>query len=139
MMKDCFYCGNRAMGVDHVPPRSFFPKEKDLPPAVAAVRKNLITVPACDAHNGRYSVDDEIASLVVRLPYQANALGQRDFLKKGFRAIENSRGLVRSLFPRIEVLQFPWGPRAADLGIRCRARESRYGTYRSRTVLPRLR
>ncbi len=109
MAKPCFYCGGPATSVDHVPPRCFFPKDKDLPADVAAVRKNLITVPACDAHNGKYSSDDEIASLVVRLPYQANALGQQDFLKKGFRTIEKSKGVVPSLFQKIEVLQLPDG------------------------------
>jgi hypothetical protein len=109
MTKTCFYCGGPATGVDHVPPRCFFPKDKDLPVGVADMRKNLITVPACNDHNGKYSTDDEIASLVVRLPYQANVLGQHDFCEKGLRAIEKRKGLVPSLFQKIEVMQFADG------------------------------
>jgi hypothetical protein len=107
--KTCFYCGALATGIDHVPPRCFFPKQKDLPVDVAAVRRNLITVPACDDHNGKYSTDDEIASLVVRLPGQANSLGQTDFIKKGIRTIEKSQGVVPSLFKKIQVYRSPSG------------------------------
>ena len=45
----CAYCGAPATSSDHVPPRSLF----------ALDRTNLITVPSCDAHNGKRSGLDE--------------------------------------------------------------------------------
>jgi hypothetical protein len=107
--KTCFFCGAPATGFDHVPPRAFFPKAKDLPAGMPSVRTNLITVPACDSHNGDYSTDDEIASLVLRLTHQANPLAQQDFVKKGIRAIDRSKGLVDALFKSINVYQLPDG------------------------------
>ena len=46
----CYFCGNVATGVEHVPPKCFFPRGK---------RDNLITVPSCDAHNQEKSKEDE--------------------------------------------------------------------------------
>jgi hypothetical protein len=109
MSESCFVCGAPATGVDHVPPRSFFPKKKDLPAGVAEVRRNLITVPACDDHNGCYSKDDEVASYVILLTYKANQLGVDQFLSKGLRAITGRKGLVDSIFKKIEVYQLPDG------------------------------
>ena len=41
----CAYCGHPATSKDHVPPKCIFPRERD----------DLITVPACNAHNGERS------------------------------------------------------------------------------------
>jgi hypothetical protein len=109
MPKFCFICGAPATGVNHVPPRSFFPKQKDLPSGVAEVWHNLITVPACDDHNGSYSKDDEIASYVIFLTDKANQLGVDQFLSKGMRAINGRKGLIHSIFKKIEVYQLPDG------------------------------
>jgi len=57
MPNDCYLCDEPAVGVEHVPPRCLFPKVKDLPKGVA-LRKNLITVSSCDAHNLEKSRDD---------------------------------------------------------------------------------
>jgi len=45
----CAYCGEAKTTDDHVPPRNIF----------TADRTNLITVPACDLHNGKRSGLDE--------------------------------------------------------------------------------
>jgi len=92
-----------------VPRRSFFPKMKDLPPGVAEVRRNLITVPACDDHNGRYSKDDGVACYIILLTHKANQLGVDQFLSKGLRAITGRKGLVDRIFLKIEVYQVPDG------------------------------
>lgn len=113
--KYCFACEKPATGVDHVPPRCFFPKQKDLPPGTSSVRRNLITVPACDEHNGRYSKDDEVASYVVLLSYKANRMAQEQFLTKGLRAITGRKGLVDSVFKSIEVIQLPDGRKIPTL------------------------
>ena len=48
--KLCYLCGNAAETVDHVPPKSFFPKPW---PA------NLLTIPCCGVSNNRLSQLDE--------------------------------------------------------------------------------
>ena len=108
-MTNCFACDRPATSVDHVPPRCFFLKQKDMPRGNADARKNLITVPACDEHNGRYSKDDELASYVLVLTHKANRMGEEQFLTKGLRAITGRKGLVASVFKKIEVFQLPDG------------------------------
>jgi hypothetical protein len=108
-IRHCFVCGEPATTLDHVPPRCFFPKRKDLPSGMAEARRNLVTVPACDAHNGRASKDDEVASYVILLSHQANQLGSEQFLRKGLRAITGRKGLIDSIFKHIEVFQTPDG------------------------------
>ncbi len=109
LARKCFACGQPATGDDHVPPKSFFPKQRDLPAGTVDVRRNLITVPAYDTHNSRFSKDDEVASLVILLTHRANQLGVQQFLSKGLRGIAGRRGLVRAVFKRIEVYQLADG------------------------------
>lgn len=47
---ECYFCGGGVTGVEHIPPKSFFPKGK---------RNELITVPSCDKHNQKKSKEDE--------------------------------------------------------------------------------
>lgn len=54
----CYMCEATATSVEHVPPRCLFPEQKDLPSGVN-LRKQLITVPSCEAHNTSKSKDDE--------------------------------------------------------------------------------
>ena len=107
--KACFVCGAPSTGMDHVPPRCFFPKDKDLSADVRQARRNLITVPACDAHNGRFSKDDEVASYVILLHHKTNQHGVDQFLSKGLRAITGRKGLINGIFKQIEVFQLPDG------------------------------
>lgn len=56
----CYWCGRPATSREHVPPKCLFPEGKDLEGIDRKnYRKNLITVPSCDAHNLRKSNDDE--------------------------------------------------------------------------------
>jgi hypothetical protein len=50
MSDRCYWCGERATGRDHIPPKGFYPP---------GTRNNLITVPACVAHNQGVSAMDE--------------------------------------------------------------------------------
>ncbi|WP_417436821.1 hypothetical protein [Idiomarina abyssalis] len=51
MRKDtCYFCGAEKTSMEHVPPKSFFPKE---------LRQDLIRVPSCDKHNSKKSNLDE--------------------------------------------------------------------------------
>jgi len=56
----CYACDSSPISREHVPPKCLFPTElgKNL-------RKDLITVPSCEVHNGKKSDDDEflLASL----------------------------------------------------------------------------
>jgi hypothetical protein len=53
----CYFCGQPATTVEHVPPKCLFPESKDI--ADRDYRKNLVTVPSCDEHNTGKSRDDE--------------------------------------------------------------------------------
>lgn len=66
---NCYYCGNKATGKEHIPPRSFFPDGQ---------RKELFTVPACEEHNNDKSKDDEYVKIV--LTTSANLMFRGDLL-----------------------------------------------------------
>jgi len=89
-------CDKPAEGVEHVPPRCLFPESKDLPEGVD-LRKQLITVPACNVHNTSKSQDDEylLYLLVINLP--ANETAKNQFLTKIMRSIERNPGLINKI------------------------------------------
>lgn len=92
----CYMCNKPAEGVEHVPPRCLFPEKKDLPEGVN-LRKQLITVPACDEHNTSKSQDDEylLYLLVINLP--ANEIAKNQFLTKIMRSMERNPGLIKKI------------------------------------------
>ena len=45
---ECYACEEKPTGVEHAPPRLFFPEGGEY-------RKDLITVPSCDLHNAEKS------------------------------------------------------------------------------------
>lgn len=51
----CYMCDAEATTVEHVPPKCIFPESKDLSSTdkLLDFRKQLITVPSCDDHNGK--------------------------------------------------------------------------------------
>lgn len=57
VQEQCYRCTSPAVGRDHVPPQAFFPKPKE----ALGLRRDLITVPSCEAHNVGRSGDDEYA------------------------------------------------------------------------------
>lgn len=61
----CYCCEEAATTKDHIPPECFFPKKKYLPSGSLDYRKQLITVPACSAHNNSRSSDDEYTAAVI--------------------------------------------------------------------------
>lgn len=90
----CYMCSAPKTSVEHVPPRGLFPKAKDLPPGTD-LRKQLITVPACDVHNTEKSRDDEylMYALVLGIQNNATALGQ--VKTKITRALTTNPGVAR--------------------------------------------
>lgn len=73
--KSCFACGAPATGDEHIPPLCLFPEKKDAK-GFRDFRRQLITVPACDAHNLRKSKDDEYLLRVVSRGVFANDIGR---------------------------------------------------------------
>jgi hypothetical protein len=89
----CIYCGSQGpVTDDHVPPRSFYPKD---PP------KNLITVPSCSACNGEFAKYDDYVRLVLTTTEGATGNSARDELipaVKRFAEREGSKRILQSLY-----------------------------------------
>lgn len=79
----CYFCGGKVTGVEHIPPKSFFPKGK---------RENLITVEACDTHNQDKSKDDEYIRTIF---LSSMKIREKEHLKE--LAGTNRRGLERAV------------------------------------------
>lgn len=92
----CYMCGAPATSREHVPPLCIFPEMKDMQDGVD-YRKNLITVPACDAHNLKKSSDDEYLHLLVIHGYFNNPLAEKQFMTKLVRAFERRPALLAQL------------------------------------------
>jgi hypothetical protein len=96
MPKTCYMCTAKATSVEHVPPRCLFPEAKDLPPGLN-FRKQLITVPSCDEHNGAKSKDDEylLHSLLLNIPNNSTATNHT--LTKLQRSIFHNPSIINAL------------------------------------------
>jgi hypothetical protein len=70
-MGECYMCSRPGTTVEHAPPKCFFPESKDLPGT--DLRKNLITVPACDLHNTAKVKDDEYLLALITAHHGNNA------------------------------------------------------------------
>jgi hypothetical protein len=92
----CYACAQLATSREHVPPRCIFPKKKDLPDG-DDLRKQLITVPSCDAHNLQKSGDDEYLMYVLAMTLPANTVGLNHFSTKVVRAIRENPALIQKL------------------------------------------
>jgi len=97
-MDSCYFCGKSAIGVEHVPPRCFFPAVKDLPPGSPDFRKNLITVPSCDEHNQALSLDDEYSFYIALSHFENNKWAAELFNTKGMRGLVKKPALVKMVY-----------------------------------------
>lgn len=77
-----------------MPPRGLFPKSKDLPPGFD-LRKQLITVPACDVHNTEKSLDDEYLTYTLVFGIQNNATATDQIKTKIMRALGDNPGVAK--------------------------------------------
>lgn len=84
-MAKCYRCDAEATSDEHVPPKCLFPEKKDLPEV--DYRKNLITVPSCEAHNTARSHDDEYLLCVLVTSYENNPVARRHFETKIIRLL----------------------------------------------------
>lgn len=93
----CFMCDQLAPTDDHIPPKCFFPEEKDIPKG-KNYRDNLITVPACKEHNLKTSKDDEYIWAIVAFHWQNTPDIQEYSVKKIHRAFERNKRLFDLFF-----------------------------------------
>lgn len=80
--KSCYYCGEAATGVEHVPPLCFFPEGQ---------REDLFTVPSFEIHNHKKSKDDEYVKTALTI--SANLMLKRNLssiIHKSFRALNRN-------------------------------------------------
>jgi hypothetical protein len=97
----CYYCGAPSTSRDHVPPKAFFPERKDLRPGSPDYRRNLLTVPSCDAHNNAASGDDQIAAYAILAHERINPVGLQHQATKVHRATRKDRTLSSRVFLRV--------------------------------------
>jgi hypothetical protein len=93
----CYYCDELATTREHVPPKCLFPEGKDLTDGIDH-RKNLITVPSCDAHNSQKCGDDEYLQLILIHGYFRNEAGQQHFNSKIVRALTRRPAMLFALY-----------------------------------------
>lgn len=85
-LKICYMCDQPATSDEHVPPKCFFPEQKDLG-TENDYRKNLLTVPSCNKHNLTKSKDDEYLLFVIVSHYENFSVAQQHFSTKVMRAV----------------------------------------------------
>lgn len=90
----CYMCEAIATSDEHVPPKCIFPEKKDLPDGVD-LRKQLLKVPACDAHNSKKSHNDEYFLYVLSTSFQINSVGRNQYVSKIRRAIKRNPSLLK--------------------------------------------
>ena len=88
----CYACDAEATTREHVPPRSFFPKDR---------RQNLLTVPSCYAHNHDQSLDIEYVRNLISGFYGTNTEAERTF-EIAKRSFDRSSALFHQTFGDFE-------------------------------------
>ncbi len=95
----CYMCSQRATSQEHAPPRCLFPQAEDTSDGVD-YRKNLVTVPSCELHNGQKSHDDEYLLFVLAGSYTSSSVGLNQFLTKVHRAFKKRPGKAANFVRR---------------------------------------
>jgi len=89
----CYMCDLPAISKEHVPPKCFFPEQKDLGTGTN-YRRNLISVPACAKHNLSKSQDDEYLLFAITSHYDNDLAAQQHFSTKVMRAVRRRPSLL---------------------------------------------
>ena len=92
----CYMCDSEGATREHVPPKSFFPKN---------LRKRLVTVPSCVAHNHGQSLDIEYVRNVIAGFYGANARGEQTF-ELAKRSFDRNSALFLQTFGDFRTINF---------------------------------
>jgi hypothetical protein len=94
----CYMCDAPATSREHVPPKCIFPED-------AHLRKNLIKVPSCDAHNLRKSKDDELLRSVLACAPATNDLALRVVEQTVLPAWERRPHILHTFLPNPTLLK----------------------------------
>ena len=98
----CYMCDAPKTSREHVPPRCLFPERESFG---ADLRKQLITVPSCDAHNSRKTTDDEYLRAVLSTFRGNNNAGVHQFMAKTLSAVRQRPKAYRTFFEKVEGLE----------------------------------
>ncbi|TQR14733.1 hypothetical protein [Psychrobacillus soli] len=91
----CYWCGEKAVSMEHVPPKCIFPEDKDVKEIFEGnFRKNLITVPACDLHNLKKSNLDEYLMAILSAKVGNNGLAYVQTKTKLQRSLKRNNNLL---------------------------------------------
>lgn len=101
----CYMCEAPATSSEHVPPKCLFPEGKDLPDGID-LRKNLLKVPSCDAHNSKKSHDDEYFLYVLSGSYQINEVGRNLYRTKVRRGIKRNSSILGKIASTAKPVSF---------------------------------
>lgn len=92
----CYMCDQSEISREHAPPACFFPEAKVVG---KNLRKNLITVPSCDAHNSQKSKDDEfMRAIILMQSVDTSPAGQKHFFGKFMRGAQRRPEAYKSFF-----------------------------------------
>jgi hypothetical protein len=90
----CYMCDLPATSKEHVPPKCFFPEQKDLG-AETNYRVKLLSVPSCSQHNLSKAQDDEYVLFVITSHYENHPVAQQHFSTKIMRAVRRRPSLLK--------------------------------------------
>lgn len=96
-MAKCYMCNEESTSREHAPPDCFFP---------AGMKKNLITVRSCPAHNEETSAEDEYCRNWITTSIQNNQTGLDHFLDKGTRSLQFKKADVLSVLETLRDVSF---------------------------------
>ena len=92
----CYMCELPETSREHAPPSCFFPEQKGYG---KDLRRGLITVPSCDAHNSVKSKDDEfMRSVIIMTSAPKSLAGRFQFFGKFLRAMRRRPHVFQSFF-----------------------------------------
>ena len=81
---------------EHVPPKCFFPEQKDIGKS-KDFRRNLITIPSCEQHNSAKSQDDMYLLFVITIHFENKPIAQKHFSTKIMRSLRRSPSMYKFL------------------------------------------
>lgn len=109
----CYMCEEAATSVEHAPPKCLFPTLKE---SGEELRRNLITVPSCDKHNGQKSRDDEFLMVSIAGIIGNNSIGYQHYDGKIQRALKRtSYKLLDKVFLSRNLYRLERGNRFIDI------------------------
>lgn len=90
----CYMCNMPATSREHVPPKCFFPEQKDFGRS-KDYRQNLLSVSSCDQHNTSKSQDDEYLLFLITSHFDNNLIAQKHFSTKIIRAVKRNPSMYK--------------------------------------------